>query len=386
MLAGRQSGRQRAFLKVQDGCDAHCTYCVIPKLRPNLRSKGIDEAVQEARALVAAGHVEIVLTGIFLGAYGQATAVRRLVGAGHAPPSLGTRESLESEDRATHASPLHAKRAGHAPPLQRLVDALCTQVPGLRRLRFSSLEPGDLDEGLLATLSRHPQVAPHFHLPLQSGSDVLLRRMNRQYRREDYLRMVQRVREVFDRPALTTDIIVGFPGETDQEFERTLEVVDACRFIHIHAFPFSPRPGTAANRWQKDFVRGPVVNQRMEMLQRRAVDFSYEYRQQFAGETVELLVEKPSAADEEVASRHLAEEGVGSRQLAVGSKTSSALPTANCQPPTIPLTANHSALLQHGRCERYFSVFFEADRPMAGQSVRVRIERVTVGRTMGVVV
>jgi MiaB/RimO family radical SAM methylthiotransferase len=368
VLSGRQSGHQRAFLKVQDGCDAHCTYCIIPKLRPNLRSKGIGEVVEEAKALVAAGHVELVLTGIFLGAYGRTTAVRR-------PSSVeGSGFRVQGSEKA---SALNPEPRTPNPQLAGLAEALCTRVPGLRRLRFSSLEPGDLDEQLVAALRGHPQVVPHFHLPLQSGSDALLRRMNRQYRREDYVRMVQRVREAFDRPALTTDIIVGFPGETDEEFQQTLEVVDACRFIHIHAFPFSPRPGTAAARWQKDRggVRGPVVNQRMEMLRQRALGFSYEYRRQFLGQTVELLVEKPSAADEEVGSGRLAEEGVGSRQLAVGSGNS----TANCQPPT----ANYTALLQHGRCERYFSVFFEADRPMTGQSVRVRIERVTPARTMG---
>src|SRR5205814_1267966 len=146
----------------------------IPQLRPRLWSKPIDEAVAEARRLVAAGHVEVVLTGIFLGAYAQPTALRRRQTVG--------------PDRA----------------LGGLVDALCTSVRGLRRLRLSSMEPGDLTPELLAVLKSHPQVVPHFHLPLQSGSDKILRRMNRQYARDDFLRMVDRLNAAFDRPAITT--------------------------------------------------------------------------------------------------------------------------------------------------------------------------------------
>jgi MiaB/RimO family radical SAM methylthiotransferase len=313
LLDSHQTGHQRAFLKVQDGCDAHCTYCIIPQLRPALWSKPLNDAVREAQALVDAGHREIVLTGIFLGAYGQPTALRRRQSAAGVPPPMGA-----------------------------LIEALCTRVKDLRRLRLSSLEPGDLSGDLIDVLKSHPQVVPHFHLPLQSGSDMLLRRMNRQYTRDDFLRMLDAVSEAFDRPALTTDIIVGFPGETDAEFSRTLEVVDRARFIHIHAFSFSPRPGTAAARWTRDFVRGPIVNQRIDMLHERAVEHSLEYRRQFVGETVEVMVEREGA---------LATSGY-----------------------------------QHGRCERYFPVHFASERRREGELVNVRIERVTAGRTVGAVV
>jgi threonylcarbamoyladenosine tRNA methylthiotransferase MtaB len=311
LLGSRQTGRQRALLKVQDGCDAHCTYCIIPKLRPNLWSKPIDDAVREARNLVSAGHVEIVLNGIFLGAFGQPTALRR-------------RQPGPTGDN-----------------LGRLVEALCTRVSGLLRLRLSSLEPGDLTEELLRVLRSHPQVVPHFHLPLQSGSVALLRRMNRQYSRDDFLRMADRVCDAFDRPALTTDIIVGFPGETEEEFERTLEVVDHCGFIHVHAFSFSPRPGTAAARWTKDFVRGPVVNERIERLTARAAMHSELFRRSFLGETVELLVERDDA------------EALGER---------------------------------HGRCERWFGVRFSDHDAQPGDRVTVRINRVSGERTEGTLV
>jgi threonylcarbamoyladenosine tRNA methylthiotransferase MtaB len=307
LLGQHQSGRQRAVLKVQDGCDAHCTYCIIPSLRPALWSKPVDDAVEEARRLVDCGHVEIVLTGIFLGAYGQPTALRR---------------------RQPHGGP---------GPLGILVAALCTRVAGLRRLRLSSLEPGDLTDALVAVLRDHPQVVPHFHLPLQSGSDVLLRRMNRQYGRDDFLRMVDRVCAAFDRPALTTDVIAGFPGETDEEFCRTLEVVDYSRFIHVHAFPYSPRPGTAAARWTAGAVRGPVVNERIGLLARRGEQHSLEFRRQFVGEVVELLVEH----DE------------------------------------------HGSRSPHGRCERYFDVQFDQPGARPGDFIRVRIDEATPRRTHG---
>lgn len=319
LLGQRQSGRQRAYLKVQDGCDAHCTYCIIPRLRPSLWSKSIDDAVEEATRLVAAGHVEIVLTGIFLGAYGQPTALRR-------------RQPNET-----------------AGPLGNLIDALCTRVAGLRRLRLSSLEPGDLTGGLVDVLRSHPQVVPHFHLPLQSGSDRLLRRMNRQYTQENFLRMVERVQHAFDRPALTTDIIVGFPGETDDAFQRTMEVVDAAGFIHIHAFSYSPRPGTAAARWTTDRVPGDVSRQRIEHLRQRAAEHSFAFRRQFIGETAELLVEL---------EKHDESDGA-----------SPGAPAADA--------------LHHGRSERYFPVHFEDRSVCPGDFVRVRIERVTPGRTFG---
>jgi MiaB/RimO family radical SAM methylthiotransferase len=316
-LGERQTGHQRAFLKVQDGCDAHCTYCIIPQLRPRLWSKSIDDAVDEARRLVEAGHIEIVLTGIFLGAYGQATALRR-------------RQGTASGER-----------------LGQLVEALCTRVAGLGRLRLSSLEPGDLTEDLLAVLKGWPRVVPHFHLPLQSGSDRLLRRMNRQYGREDFMEMAGRVKGAFDRPAITTDIIVGFPGEDDEEFERTVEVVREVGFLHIHAFSYSPRPKTAAARWTKEQVRGPVVNERIDRLRGLATEYSLAFRRAFVGETVEVLVERASVEEREMEA----------------------------------LTG-----YQHGRCERYFAVHFQSDGLPAGTLARVRVDRVTPTRTFGTLV
>jgi threonylcarbamoyladenosine tRNA methylthiotransferase MtaB len=253
--------------------------------------------------------VEIVLTGIFLGAYGKSTALRR------------------------------RQPNGSARPLAQAIAALCTRVPGLRRVRLSSLEPGDLDDELLAVLRSHPQVVPHFHLPLQSGSNEILRKMNRQYRREDFSRLIDRLYGAFDRPALTTDIIVGFPGETEDAFAQTLDIVQQAKFIHIHAFPFSPRPGTAAARWTSDFVRGPVVGERIDLLRSRAAECSFAMRTTFVNQMVQLLVEDQ--------------------------------------------TPQAGGAARHGRCERYFDVHFEGESVSTGDLVNVRIDRVTPTRTFG---
>jgi threonylcarbamoyladenosine tRNA methylthiotransferase MtaB len=309
MLDGRHTGHQRGFIKIQDGCDAHCTYCIIPQLRPILWSKPIDDAVEEARRMVEAGHREIVLTGIFLGAYGQPTAIRRRQPSG---------------------------TAGH---FAALIEALCTRVPGLRRLRLSSLEPGDLTAELIEVLRSHEQIVPHFHLPLQSGSDLLLRRMNRQYTRDDFLRMIDRVEDAFERPAITTDIIAGFPGETEAEFAQTLDVVDRTKFIHIHAFPFSPRPGTAASRWKQDFIPASIAKSRIQTLTTRAAACGLAFRSQFVGSEAEILVEQTDDPRD-----------------------------------------------QHGRCERYFDIHVEHDTILTSRAVRVRIDRVTPTRTFGTIV
>jgi tRNA A37 methylthiotransferase MiaB len=166
--------------------------------------------------------------------------------------------------------------------------------------------------------------------------------MNRQYRRDDILRLVDRLYWAFNRPALTSDIIVGFPGESDAAFQQTVDLVNRARFIHVHAFAFSPRPGTVAARWQHDFVHGPIIGQRIDLLRRRAGTFSLEFRSTFVNQTVQLLVEHERST---------------------------------------------SGAWRHGRCQRYFDVYFENDsaagNPATGDLVDVRIDRVTPTRTFG---
>ena len=303
---------QRAFLKVQDGCDASCTYCVIPSLRPRLRSKPITVAVAEARRLVAAGHRELIVTGIFLGAYGRETARRH---------RLASAES----------------------PLASLVDALA-RVEGLTRLRLSSLEPGDVTAELLDVLAGHDACVPHLHLPLQSGSGDLLRRMNRQYSPADYLDMVELVQQRLDRVALTTDVIVGFPGETEPDFEATLDVVRRAGFLKIHAFPFSPRAGTPAARWTDRCIAPEEILTRMAELACLEREGSYALRRQLIGLPERVLLE---------------------RQLEAGA----------------------GELRFMGRADRYFQVEVATqsrpgdDQPELGAVVPVRIEWVTPSAT-----
>jgi threonylcarbamoyladenosine tRNA methylthiotransferase MtaB len=265
------AGHQRAFLKIQDGCDAYCTYCIIPQLRPELQSKSIDAAVDEATGLVRAGHREIVLTGIFLGAYGRETALRRRWNS----PAVS--------------------------PLAQLVDTLA-RIEGLDRLRLSSLEPGDIDADLLAVVADHENCVPHFHLPLQSGSAEILRRMNRQYTRTDYLNMIDQVRTALHQPAISSDIIVGFPGESDQDFLDSLEVARHAEFCKIHAFPFSPRAKTAAAKWTREFVPPSVIKRRMDQLREIEQETSFAFRSRLVGFCERLIVE--SVTKEAIVSGH----------------------------------------------------------------------------------
>ncbi|MHC5114698.1 MAG: MiaB/RimO family radical SAM methylthiotransferase [Planctomycetota bacterium] len=266
----------RAELRIQDGCDAHCTFCIIPKIRRTLRSKSVADAVAEARRLVDLGHREIVLSGIFIGAYGHETALRR-----------------------------HQADPG-AEPLADLLDAVAA-VPGLERLRVSSMEPGDVTPALLdAMVANAPVVVPHLHLPLQSGSDRILRRMNRQYTVDAYLEMIDAVNAALTTadglpPAITTDVICGFPGETEAEFERTVRVARAVGYLHMHVFPYSARPGTAAARWRDDFVDDAVRKRRVRRLidlEEDPVDgLSIRYRRRLAGRTVRVILEQPDRDD-----------------------------------------------------------------------------------------
>jgi len=264
------AGHTRAELRIQDGCDAHCTFCIIPKIRRTLRSKEVSEAVREARGLVDRGHREIVLTGIFIGAYGHATALRRR-------EDPGTRTSL----------------AGRV--------AAVAGVRGLERLRISSMEPGDVDEALLDAMEAHRSVVvPHLHLPLQSGSDAVLRRMNRQYRRDDYMAMIEVVEERLGRPglppAVTTDVICGFPGETEADFERTIEVVRRVGYLHMHVFPYSARRGTAAARWTDLDV--PMAERRARVRRLRAIEedpadgLAIAFHRRLVGRRVRVIVER----------------------------------------------------------------------------------------------
>ena len=256
------SGQTRAFLKIQDGCDCYCTYCIIPQIRTNVCNKNVKSVLAEVYDLVGAGHKEIVLTGIFLGAYGQSTARRK-------------KWDTERLDL-----------------LAGLVNEVA-QVSGLKRLRLSSLEPGDVTDRLVDVICKHDNIAPHLHLPLQSGSSRVLGRMCRQYTVEDFRKSIAKLELRLDRPAVTTDIIVGFPGETDEDFECTKRMMEEVRFAKSHIFPFSPRKGTAASKMQP-FVNAEVIKERSRVLLELDRRLQQEYRGRFVGEKVKVIVESTS--------------------------------------------------------------------------------------------
>ena len=271
-LAGLASfkGHTRAFLKIQDGCDGHCSYCIIPKTRPMVQSKPVEAVLQETQALVEAGHKEIVVTGVFLGAFGQRTVSRK----------------NWTNQRNNNLADLLDRMA---------------EIPNLARIRLSSLEPGDVTTRLLDTFCRHRNIMPHIHLSLQSGSNAILRKMCRRYRADEFREKIELIKFRLDRPAITTDFIVGFPGETDADFEATFDLAKTTGFAKMHIFRFSPRKGTAAAKMQGT-VDSRVMKQRLKILGDLNSELEYKFRQQFIGETATILTEnsngKPSGRGE----------------------------------------------------------------------------------------
>jgi len=257
-LTGFQ-GQTRAFLKIQDGCDAFCSYCIIPTARPAIRFKKPEEILAEATALVTAGHKEIVLTGVHLGAYGYETARRR---------------NWPDEENK------------HLPALLDKV----AQIPNLARIRLSSLDPADVTPRLMDVFAAHPNIMPHLHLSLQSGSNNILRRMARPYTADDFRAKVALIRSRLDRPAITTDIIVGFPSETDADFDQTVALAKEVAFAKMHVFAFSARQGTPAARMQPK-VPPEVKKARSHLLRTLDETLQVEFRTQFIGETAQVLIE-----------------------------------------------------------------------------------------------
>jgi len=252
-------GHTRAFLKIQDGCDGYCTYCIVPKTRTFVHSKPPEKVLEEAQALVQTGHKEIVVTGIFLGAYGQ-----------------------ESVRRKTWPSRQNDK-------LPELLDKMA-KIPNLARIRLSSLEPADVTNRLLDTFSKNRNIMPHLHLSLQSGSNVVLKRMGRQYGADEFRDKVEAIQSRLDRPAITTDIIIGFPSETDSDFEQTVNMAGDVGFAKMHIFSFSPRKGTPAASMQ-DTLDNRVIKQRIRILRDLNSRLESKFREQFLGETATILTE-----------------------------------------------------------------------------------------------
>ena len=244
----------RAFLKIQDGCNQFCSYCIIPYTRGRVRSRRPEEVVAEVRELAAAGYQEVVLTGIHLSSYGVDFKEEE-------------NENLLSLIRQVH------------------------EVEGIHRIRLGSLEPRIITDDFAKALASMPKFCPHFHLSLQSGCDETLKRMNRHYTTEEYAAGCDILRRYFDNPAITTDVIVGFPGETEEEFEETKAFLERIGFYEMHIFKYSRRAGTRADRMPEQ-VPEQIKNVRSEALLLLEKQMSKAYRESFLGKKKTVLLEE----------------------------------------------------------------------------------------------
>lgn len=242
----------RAFLKIEDGCDNYCSYCVIPYARGEVRSRKKEDILLEVGRLIQNGFKEIVLTGIHTGGYGK---------------------DLENY----HFSDL-------------LEDILKT-YPTLHRLRISSIEESEIDDKMIDLMRQYRTIANHLHIPLQSGSETVLRRMNRKYDKAAYLEKLQKIRSVRPDISITTDIIVGFPKESEEEFMETYEFAKACAFSKIHVFPFSSREGTPASK-MTPFVDPATKKERVHRLLALSNELEMAYENAFIGQEIEVLFEE----------------------------------------------------------------------------------------------
>ncbi|HTU93309.1 MAG TPA: tRNA (N(6)-L-threonylcarbamoyladenosine(37)-C(2))-methylthiotransferase MtaB [Gemmataceae bacterium] len=253
----RFDDHQRAFVKVQDGCLLNCSYCIIPHVRPSLRSRSPEAIVSEVEQLVENGYGEVVLTGIHLGHYGI---------------DLSRGKPRSAWCRLWHL-------------LERLAE-----VHGDFRIRLSSLEAAEARDNLVRVLAEQPRICPHLHLCLQSGSDRILSHMKRRYRSGGFLERCRRIRAALDRPAFTTDVIIGFPGETDADFDATCRVVREAGFARIHLFSYSPRSGTAAANWSERVPPAVIAERRARLLEIER-DLAEAYSRSLLGRRLDVLVE-----------------------------------------------------------------------------------------------
>lgn len=308
-------GRTRAAVKIQDGCNEFCTFCIIPYARGTVRSRAPEQVRSEVKRLARAGFQEVVLTGIHLGAYGR-----------DLPGKPGLALILEK---------IH-------------------EVPGIRRIRLSSLEPMDAGDGVIQTMARLPKVARHLHLPVQSGSDPILQAMRRHYTTGEFRSLVAEARRLMPGIAITTDVMVGFPGETEELFAETLAFVEEIGFSRLHVFPFSPRKGTKAATMPGQ-VPGSVKSRRVKRLLELGDRLAREYHSRWIGREVEVLVE------EELSGEPPREAGLAGERGEFG-------------------------VVLNGLTDNYIRVFFEGREWWPGRFVRVRITGATAEGAWGRVV
>ncbi|MGG0667567.1 tRNA (N(6)-L-threonylcarbamoyladenosine(37)-C(2))-methylthiotransferase MtaB [Lederbergia citrisecunda] len=284
--------RTRASLKIQEGCNNFCTFCIIPWARGLMRSRDPEEVIRQAQQLVDAGYLEIVLTGIHTGGYG---------------------EDLKDYN------------------LARLLRDLETKVKGLKRLRISSIEASQLTDEVIEVLKNSTKVVRHLHIPIQSGSDTVLKRMRRKYTMEFFAERLDRLREALPHLAITSDVIVGFPGETEEEFMDTYNFIRDHRFSELHVFPYSKRTGTPAARME-DQVDEEVKNERVHRLIELNDQLAKQYAADFEDEVLEVIPEEKYKLDPESG-------------------------------------------LYEGYTDNYLKIVFQADESMVGKIVKVKITK-----------
>ena len=243
--------RTRAYIKIQEGCNRYCTYCIIPYARGPVRSRKPEDVIDEVRTLAENGFKEVVLTGIHVASYGL---------------------DLENITLADIIEQVHS-------------------VEGIERIRFSSMEPKAVDDEFVARMARLPKVCEHYHLSLQSGSDTTLKKMNRRYTSEEYAAACERLRKAFPNVAITTDIIVGFPTETDENFKESYDFAERVRLSKIHVFPYSPKTGTPAAKIRPQ-IAPDVKNERSHKMLELSNRLNREFMSQYTGRTVEVLFER----------------------------------------------------------------------------------------------
>lgn len=245
--------KTRAYIKIQDGCNQFCSYCIIPYARGPIRSRDLEDIIEETKRLSEVGFKEIILTGIHVASYGK---------------DLGSLTLLDVIEEVA-------------------------KVDGIERIRLSSIEPTLIDSRFMERALNTNKLCDHFHLSLQSGSDTVLKRMNRNYTTEQYRKIVELIRSYMPHVGITTDIIVGFPGETDMEFQQTYDFVEEMGFSRVHVFKYSPRKGTPASRL-KDQVHGKLKSHRSDKLITLGDRLMEDFNNRFLGKTLEVLFEENS--------------------------------------------------------------------------------------------
>ena len=260
MMLTETAERTRAYIKIQDGCNQFCTYCLIPFARGPVRSRAKEEILEEIKALAIKGYNEFVLTGIHVSSYGV------------------TRPGHLEENR-----------------LAELLEDI-NAMPEVHRIRLSSLEPRVMTEEFVQRISALKKLCPHFHLSLQSGCDETLKRMNRHYTCEEFLAGVSLLRKYFDDPAITTDVIVGFPGETDEEFDKSLEFAETVGFYEMHIFKYSKRKGTVAEKMPGQ-VSGVIKDARSDKMEALEHEMSVAFRKRHIGKAYSILFEEEKTID-----------------------------------------------------------------------------------------